>query len=262
MLADVQTLHMVRLRFDLPALLRRVGANAASAAVFDLGYLVHWQLVSLFGDSAPATFAIRGEPSAKGLSASEGRWLEVLAYAAHNAEALRAVSRTAERAAVEACDWSSFDAKPMPGTWRSGTRLGFEVRICPIVRRSKDGPQSKDGPRWRRGAEVDAFLAACDAAAGSPVDRMTVYRDWLTRQFARDDAAQLAEFDPAGFRRVRLHRRTQGDARRGQSLERPELTVTGTIVVNQPEAFNRLLSRGIGRHRAFGFGMLLIRPGR
>lgn len=244
MQVDVQTLHMVRCRFDLPAMLRRVGANPRSTEQFDLGYLVHWQLVSLFADSAPSTFAIRRE---------EGRWVDVLAYAERDAEELRAASYAADPSVASACDWACFDAKPMPGTWRDGTSFEFESRVCPIVRRSKDGSHG------RRGAEVDAFLAACDAAGDAPVDRMTVYRDWLARQFARDGAAVLERFDPAGFRRVRLHRRTQGDPRRTHTLERPVLSATGTLVVGRPDAFDRLLRRGLGRHRAFGFGMLLLR---
>lgn len=247
MQVDVQTLHMVRCRFDLPAMLRRVGADPRSTEQFDLGYLVHWQLVSLFSDSSPSTFAIRGE---------EGRWVDVLAYAERDADALRAASHVADPSAASACDWARFDAKPMPAMWRDGARFEFEIRVCPVVRRSKDGPHG------RRGAEVDAFLAACDAAGDAPVDRMTVYRDWLARRFARDAAAVLERFDPAGFRRVRLHRRTQGDARRAHALERPELSATGTIVVGRPGAFDRLVRRGLGRHRAFGFGMLLLRPER
>ena len=39
-------------------------------------------------------------------------------------------------------------------------------------------------------------------------------------------------------------------------------TVEGTLTVGDPDAFSRLLARGIGRHRAFGFGMLLLRPAR
>jgi CRISPR system Cascade subunit CasE len=247
MLVDGKTLHMVRCRFDLPAMLRRIGGDPHSTEHFDLGYLVHWQLASLFGDSAPSTFAIRGE---------EGRWIDVLAYAERDAEALRVASHVANPSAASACDWTCFEAKPMPATWRDGARLEFEVCVCPVVRRSKDGP------RGRKGAEVDAFLAACDAAGSGPVNRMTVYRDWLARQFARDAAAVLERFEPNGFRRVRLHRRSQGDARRAHALERPELSATGTIVVGHPEAFERLVRRGLGRHRAFGFGMILLRPER
>lgn len=247
MLVDVHTLYMIRCRLDLPAMLRRVGADAHSAQRFDLGYLVHWQMVSLFGCPVPSPFAMRGE---------DGRWIEVLAYTERDAEALRMAGRRAEPFVASACDWARFDAKQMPATWCAGARLEFDVRVCPVVRRSKDGPHG------RKGAEVDAFLAACDAATSGPVDRMSVYRAWLARQFEREGAATLDRFEPSGFRRVRLHRRTQGDVRHARVLERPDLAATGSIRVGRPEAFDRLLRRGLGRHRAFGFGMVLLRPER
>jgi CRISPR system Cascade subunit CasE len=35
----------------------------------------------------------------------------------------------------------------------------------------------------------------------------------------------------------------------------------GTIEILDSAAFVRLLARGVGRHAAFGYGMLLLRPG-
>lgn len=226
-------------------MLRRVGAGVRSTQGFDLGYLVHWQLVTLFGDAAPRTFAIQSE---------DGPWIDVLGYFEGEVDAMHAARAGADPAAVAACDWPAFGARPMPPAWRSGVRLDFETRVCPVVRRPRGTPHG------RKGAEVDAFLAACDGAGGAPVDRMTVYRGWIAKQFERDGAAVLSRFDAVAFRRAVLHRRTQGDARRAQSLERPDLTATGTIEVGSPEAFDRLVRRGLGRHRAFGFGMLLLRP--
>jgi CRISPR system Cascade subunit CasE len=34
----------------------------------------------------------------------------------------------------------------------------------------------------------------------------------------------------------------------------------GALEVTEPGTFASSLTRGIGRHRAFGFGMLLLRP--
>ena len=36
--------------------------------------------------------------------------------------------------------------------------------------------------------------------------------------------------------------------------------MTGTLTVTDPQAFAALLSGGVGRHAAFGFGMLLLSP--
>jgi CRISPR system Cascade subunit CasE len=41
---------------------------------------------------------------------------------------------------------------------------------------------------------------------------------------------------------------------------RPAVTFEGTLTVTDGEQFEALLARGVGRHRAFGFGMLLLRP--
>jgi CRISPR system Cascade subunit CasE len=43
-------------------------------------------------------------------------------------------------------------------------------------------------------------------------------------------------------------------------IERPVARITGTLQVETADAFAHLIARGIGRHRAFGFGMLLLRP--
>jgi CRISPR system Cascade subunit CasE len=42
---------------------------------------------------------------------------------------------------------------------------------------------------------------------------------------------------------------------------RPDATFRGTLRVDDPARFAAAaLARGVGRHRAFGFGMLLLRP--
>jgi CRISPR system Cascade subunit CasE len=49
----------------------------------------------------------------------------------------------------------------------------------------------------------------------------------------------------------------------GRSLrhqEGPDASFEGVLTVAEPGAFALLLARGIGRHRAFGFGMVLLRP--
>jgi len=244
MLVDVEPLHMVRLRLDLPAMLRRTGIPPAHDSL-DLGYLVHWHLVSLFGNAAPPTFALRGE---------SGRWVEVLGYAEAEAEVLRTLVRDDRADGV--CDWKAFESRPLPRQWRTGAALSFEVRVCPVVRRAKDGP------RQRRGAEVDVFLTACEAAGNVPVDRMDVYRKWLAQQFVRSGGADLLAFEATTLRRSRLHRLTQGRDRRACALERPDLLARGALSIRDGGAFDRLLRRGVGRHRAFGFGMLLLMPRR
>ena len=43
-------------------------------------------------------------------------------------------------------------------------------------------------------------------------------------------------------------------------MEGPDVGFSGVLVVHDGEKFARLLSHGVGRHTAFGYGMLLLRP--
>jgi CRISPR system Cascade subunit CasE len=218
----------------------------------DTGYVVHALLRGLFGDRAPQPFV---------LLPPKGRSLPVLGYSAEDAEALR---RHAEEFAGPelhaAVDWSRFAAKAMPTAWSSGRRLGFELHACPTVRMSKAGPHNAAG------AEVDVFLARCwrAASAETPIDREAVYREWLAQQLDRRGGVRLVGASVAGFQVERVLRRTQAveGQRKSRLPRKPEVTFEGELEVTDGGAFVALLRRGIGRHRAFGFGMLLVRPPR
>ena len=145
----------------------------------------------------------------------------------------------------------------MPEGFESGMRLGFSVRACPVSRIAKRGPMTRER------AEVDAFLArAWEAGPDVKLDREQVYREWLGAELAKEGAARLLEASMDGFRLGRLHRRTHGEERTDHRSERPDVTFDGVIEVGEPGAFRARLARGVGRHRAFGFGMLLLKPAR
>jgi CRISPR system Cascade subunit CasE len=42
--------------------------------------------------------------------------------------------------------------------------------------------------------------------------------------------------------------------------EGPDAVLRGRLQIEDGNGFARLVARGIGRHRAFGFGMLLLMP--
>ena len=86
-------------------------------------------------------------------------------------------------------------------------------------------------------------------------DRPAVYRDWLAARL--DGIAELdhERTDLTAFQRSRVSR---GRA----SVEGPDATFHGELVITDPARFHALLARGIGRHLSFGFGMLLLRPPR
>jgi CRISPR system Cascade subunit CasE len=255
-------LHLVRMDLDGRALFTFARKQGLALHDTDLGYLVHAWQAAVFGDEAPAPFALGDDPRRPALrdearSPADLRRLTVLGYSARDDAALRTHvdAFCLDPQARAACDWQTFASKPMPDVWVVGRRLGFVVRVCPVVRGSRGGGRRDEG------AEVDAFLAACDgAAADAGLRREPVYREWLGRQFEAR-GARLVHAELSRFALARLARRNHGEGRR-LVLTRPDATLLGEIEVTDPAQFRALLARGVGRHRAFGFGMLLLRPAR
>ena len=245
-------LHMVQLRFDTNTLQRSQRRQRLPPDLEDLGYLLHGQLAALFGDLAPKPFFARPVAGAR----SGCRGVEVFGYGPAGGEALcHSAALFAEPADVVALD--TLAVKALPRAWSPGLRLGFEVRVCPVVRLASASSLGSAG------AEVDVFVAARakaeEADPNGPLPgRAESYARWL--EHALGKAATLDACTVKHHRQVRLFRRTQGQRRRPRVLERPEAMLAGSLTVRDGAAFGHVLARGIGRHRAFGFGMLLLRP--
>ena len=238
---------MVSLVLDGQGLVRLGHQRGLPAAADDMGYLVHCVLGELFGDLAPAPFLVRPQ---------EGRGFPVLGYGSASARHLQEVAQeTAAPDLWATCDWESLASKPMPGTFAAGAEYAFSTRVCPVVR------MAKADTRHRKGAEVDAFLRRCwQVGDGVAVSREEVYRDWLKEDLERHGGAELVNVGLTGFNRARLVRRGRKSGQRPVRVsERPDATLDGVLKVTDPDRFSALLARGLGRHRGFGFGMLLLR---
>lgn len=205
----------------------------------DLGYALHTLLATAFGDAAPKPF--RHFDDARGL----------LAYSAHSAEHLQLAAQMAAPEVHTTLGLERFATRSFPTEWETGRRLGFELRVRPVL-------------RTREGRERDVFLAEIDkrGAAEGELSREAVYADWLARELARGDAAKVEHVQLDGFRiaaSVRKGSATEGK-RPSQRVAGPDALFSGELTVRDPAGFAALLARGVGRHRAFGFGMLLLRP--
>jgi len=246
---STDTLTMLRLAFDGPRLMELARRRRLPTHNVDLGYVVHCALGELFGEAAPKPFAITRE---------QGRVVEVLAYAGQARDTLHTTAQTfADPALYDGlCHWPSFSGKPMPEHFTAGQRLGFAVRVCPTVRPAKSGlHQETESP------EVDAFPAACRKVTPDvKVDREAVYREWLLAEITRRGGATVDHLTLDRFQLERLTRRHQGGDRKSESRDRPAASFSGTLTVTDPALFRAMLARGLGRHRAFGFGMILLRP--
>ena len=178
------------------------------------------------------------------------------AYSASDSGALRAAAENhALPEHLKVLPPDRIESKPMPENWRAGQRLGFDLRVRPI--RRLGSPLGN----FSKGKEIDVFLVealrkrptAAETVTAESRTREAVYLDWL-----KERLASAAELDSSlsrltRFRRVRV-------ARGGCAPEGPDATIHGTLIVADPAAFSTLLARGVGRHRAYGYGMLLLRP--
>lgn len=246
--------HMVQLTLDPRAALSFGHARGLVPRGSDYGYLFHAIMRGAFGLAAPQPF--REHEASRGGTAFAGRGFVLLGYCRHDGaelcERLRTFALPELHAILDPDRAGAIMSKAMPDHFRQGQRLGFEVRLCPVLRQDRD---EKRG----RSREIDAFIAAtrsCDAS--EPVLREIVYREWLARELGRDGAAEMTAAAMAGFRRVRIARRNRD--RTPTFVEKPDALFRGELLIRDPGAFRALLGRGVGRHRAFGFGMILLRP--
>ncbi len=261
--------YMVQLELDLPALFRLERRLRLPLCGLDAGYLVHCQLRELFGKEAPKPFFVTPDEFASGRDSKRGRGtatrtshrkhrrrLLVLGYVDGDEETLiDHARRFASPGAFSALVADSVRTKPMPDGWPVGLELAFEVRICPVIRKARGNA------RHDKGDELDAFLHRLPESDDESVTftREDVYRDWLQRRLEAGGTT-LLQTQMIRFQLARVLRRNHAAKRVGKWLLRPDATFRGALRVEDPRAFQHLLRRGIGRHRAFGLGMLLLRP--
>ncbi len=278
------TLHMLHLALRPRQLLtcgrehRLVGETWS----VETGYLVHALLARLFGEDAPAPFDLPDDAADSG-----NALLHVLAYGQHDMTTLTARAQArGDASALDAIAWAACASKPVPD-FPPGHQLGFRVRLCPALR------MGKHHPRFQCGAEIDPFLALVErtlamrmvATPGTDPkalkrevladlpSREAVYRDWFSGRLG--PAARLEHARLVSLRDARLWRRgkpaADGPAGRMHGHARPNhsdrsligrraAVFEGILRVEDTDAFGTLLARGVGRHRAFGFGMLLLHP--
>lgn len=243
-------LFMVQLWLDLRRLVELGRALHLSVQHVDDNYITHCALRELFGDHAPGPFSIED---------NNGKYIRVLAYSSLPTDDLQVAAQTfASPMVYQIPDWTRVISKPMPKTFPPGMHLGFELRVCPVIRKSSAGKYHKAG------TEVDAFLSRVWEVDDSKVavNREDVYRDWLTDQFVRSNAATIQSIQLKQFSLESMFRRDHNQHRQATPIKRPAATMVGNLKVVNSTEFVDLLRRGIGRHRAFGFGMLKIRQPR
>ncbi len=266
----MSTLHLVRMTLSVPALARwaavrnygwttrRDQKGREQDADFDEGRALHHLLVESFGTGVLSPFRL--------LVAPRSTQAHLYAYSRSDQVTLRDAAQTyALPEVASVCNWTQLDTKPLPESWRTGRRLGFEVRIKPVSRIASPLPSSS-GAAFAKGTELDAFLIEALRRFPQSIgeheqqmmqagrSRQAVYVDWLAERLKGTATLEL------GVRLAHFQRRRA--ARKGFAPEGPDATLQGNLVVVDPARFQELLAKGVGRHKAYGFGMLMLRPPR
>lgn len=249
---------LIHVPLDIRAFSRWAGQRGlVRRGAFDADYALHILLSAIFGKGVLQPFRL--------FWSERRRSGSLYAYADSDDATLQDVAAdTAPPDCLEPLDPAQMVSKPMPSTFAPGRRLGFDLRARPVRRLRRELADRQSGDVLGRGTEVDAYRLEGlhrfpdgwrhrgGMAAQHGTGRETVYAAWLAERLG--DAAEIDECRLAAFRRTRVIR---GD---GAGPEGPDATLQGTLSVQDPEGFARRLRQGVGRHRAYGYGMLLLRP--
>ncbi len=240
-----QTLQMMRAEVNMKALhIWAVSRQLVRLGTFDEGFVMHCLLTESFGHLAPKPFRLVTSKGAGGLRAT------LYGYGHSLAQELQAAAEIfADPLQIQILQISTIATKPMPSVWTTGMRLGFEVLVRPVVRHAR---RSNYADKERDVFQVKASQQSAQAMKSS---REEVYHEWLSQQFQRRRGAQLEKVRLRSFQRVRSIRGLHTSA-----VEGPDAVMQGTLTIADSADFICLLTQGIGRHRAYGYGMLLLRP--
>ena len=245
--AHISTLHMIRANMDILEFHRWADNKGfIEHGALDEGFAMHCLLKESFGELAPKPFRLI-IPRNRG-----GRTGTLYGYAECDSEALRDAAATfCDPLQEKVLPPSSISSKLVSSAWKSGQQLGFEVLVRPTIRRARGSN--------RAGTEWDAFQAEAELhpKGGMMRTREDVYTDWLRKRLEANGAARLEEATLDMFQRLSTVRKLHSRASEG-----PHALMHGSLTIIDTSLFSRMLAQGIGRHKSYGYGMLLLRPAR
>jgi CRISPR system Cascade subunit CasE len=239
------TTHLLRFDPDIRLASQWMAAEGLTPnGEADDGYGWHALLCAAFGKAdAPKPFRIL---------ARRGRPVQLLAYSPlAGAELMAHAAAFADPKAFAALGVDELASKLMP-RFSPGRRLGFSLRVRPVVRADRDGDRAKT-------REIDAYVHA--RANGDTREKAEIYLDWVRERLAAG-GAEVEALRVDGLESVKVMRRG-GVAEGGRPLKPiagHAVAIVGSLRVADETRFAEAIARGVGRHRAFGFGMLLLAP--
>ncbi len=146
-----------------------------------------------------------------------------------------------------------LESQPYEPALAAGDRLGFVLRANPVV--------AVPRPGQKRGHRADAIMHAKSKMEQpqrktfSAADASAIAVDWLTQRsaangFEVDTSATSAD----GYLQVRVAHKPDEPP-----IQFSQIDMSGVLTVRDPTLLRSVLTKGIGKARAFGCGLMLIR---
>jgi len=217
----------------------------------DDGYITHAVLAAALGDASPSPFALEHELDPRRVVERD-----VIAIA-YSPLSLDEMMRRADEEHGRVIAWDRCQTRAVCPP-EAGAVVAFTARVAPIVRSRAASPDREQHGRGH-GREMDAFIAECvRVGRGRRVSREDVYRGWVQLQLG--DAAEVAGFEVRDARvAVAVRRGYRGaEHRERYYMSLSTAVLRGSLVVRDTAAFYAVMRRGLGRHRSFGLGMMLV----
>ena len=162
---------------------------------------------------------------------------------------------------------SSLEGKEMPSTWEEGQKASFEIRTKPVIRVAQKREYINREMRpiaeernLKPRSEIDVMQWERMKAGfhrRNPPRPEEVYTEWLRKKLLPTGAATL---ENKSVKLVSIRDRPLQRQRGGKTTQSQEVVMRGTLRIADPKRFNNLLTKGLGRHKSYGYGMLLLGP--
>ena len=147
------------------------------------------------------------------------------------------------------------ESRPFDVCFRKGQHLSFELRVNATVNRLVDPSKGRNG-RKRCDVVMDALRKA-DGVRSEIREQVAhaALEAWMIRQ-GETNGFELGDFGVLSYRTVPLPKPVQ----KGRGVQIGVADLHGRLTVNDPGAFSKRLATGFGRFKAFGCGLMLVRP--
>lgn len=230
-------MHMSRVRVDLNGLSRADLFAVMGGQPYGVHQLL-WQLFPNYSGPRPFLFRQEMEDGADGNGRPKGLPLFYL---------------LSEQAPVTLTGLLDVESKPFSPRLETGDLLAFRLRANPTVARRIEGEKrSRRSDVLMHAKSVFPLEQRASQDCKKAMDEAA--RQWLAGQGEKHGFMVRGLPEISGYRQYTLAKKEGG-----KPIQFSGVDYNGVLEVSDPKQFTGLLTQGVGRSKAFGFGMMMIR---